>query len=132
MFVQDFDSVRNVENPADIEAVLSKRHRAGVNSFWLGQRAAGFPAVAIMVNGDLAHVHYFPNEGPPGFASVGGSLGLSPDGETVFCHDNTEEICPMMNYSVVPFSDALKAAQEFAVSNAMPKCLQWNSLVEGE
>jgi hypothetical protein len=71
MFVQEFDSTHNVNNPADIEAVLSKRHRTGVNSFWSGQRAAGFPAIAIMVNGDLAHVHYFPKEGHPGVASVG-------------------------------------------------------------
>jgi hypothetical protein len=132
MFVQDFDSTHNVENPADIEAVLSRRHRTGVNSFWLGQRAGGFPAINIMVNGNLAYVHYFPKEDHPGFASVGGSLGLNPEGDTIFFHDNTEETCPIMNDAVVPFSDALKAAQEFAVSNARPKCLQWDSLVEGE
>jgi hypothetical protein len=33
-----------------------------------------------------------------------------------------------MNEAGVPFSDALKAAQEFAISKSMPKCIQWNEL----
>jgi hypothetical protein len=128
VFIQDFDSAHNVENPADIEAILSKRHRTGINSFWLGQSAGGFPAINIMVNGDLACVHYFPKEHDAGFTSVGGSLGLSPEGDTVFFDNNTNEACPIMNDSVVPFSEALKAAQEFAISKTMPTCMQWFEL----
>ena len=132
MFIQDLESTHDVERPADINACLSKRNRAGVNSFWIGRVAGGFPALNIMVNGGLAYVHYFPKEDHAGYASVGGSLGLVPEGDTAFFHDNTEEPVQIMNVSVVPFSDALKAVQEFAVSNAMPKCIQWDSLVEGE
>jgi hypothetical protein len=30
-----------------------------------------------------------------------------------------------MNEQVVEFSDAMKVAQEFAVSPSMPKCIRW-------
>jgi hypothetical protein len=84
MFVQDLDSVHNVNPPADIEAVLSKRYRSEVNSFWLADGAGAFPAINIMVNGSLAYVHYFPKEPHPGYASVGGTLGLNPEEDTAF------------------------------------------------
>jgi hypothetical protein len=128
MFVQDLDSVHNVEKPAEIDAALSRRHRAGINSFWLADGAGTFPAINIMVNGDLAYIHYCPKKRHPGYASVGGALGLSPEGDTEFFHDNTKEAFQIMNDSVVPFSDALKAAQEFAISKSIPRCIQWSEL----
>src|SRR5258708_1335316 len=108
MFIQDLQSCHDVGSPAEIDAVLSKRDRAGANSFWIGRVAGGFPALNIMVNGGLAYVHYFPKEDHAGYASVGGSLGLMPEGDTAFFHDKTEEAVQIMNEAVVPFSDALK------------------------
>jgi hypothetical protein len=32
------------------------------------------------------------------------------------------------NHQVIPFSDALKVAQEFAVSAKLPKCIEWFEL----
>jgi hypothetical protein len=132
MRIQDYDSVCDVTSPADIAAALSKCHGAGRNAFWLSHGTELFPAVNIMVNEDLAHVHYFPEERHPGFASVGKLPGLRRDGDTVFFMNSSDEPVEIMNAAVVPFSDALKAAQEFAISRTMPKCIQWDSLVEGE
>jgi hypothetical protein len=39
----------------------------------------------------------------------------------VLYHNNTNGTC-----------DALKAAQEFAISATVPKSIRWNSLVDGE
>ncbi len=58
--------------------------------------------------------------------------GLPKGGDTIFFPDTAIEPTWIMNEAVVPFSDALKAAQEFAISRAMPKCIRWNSLIEGE
>jgi hypothetical protein len=132
MRIEDYDSARDVMRPADIESALRRRRDGGVNEFWLGRIAGGFPALNILVSGDLAHVHYFPDADHPGFASVGGSLGLGHEGHTVFFHGHAEEKCQIMNDEIVLFSDALNAAQEFAISNAMPKCIRWDSLVGGE
>ncbi len=86
----------------------------------------------MMVKGDLAYLEYFPSDGHPGFVSIGNSLNLKPGGLTTFFPDRTNETLQIMNEAVVPFSDALKAAQEFAVSKTLPKCIQWESLVQGE
>jgi hypothetical protein len=132
MRIQDNDSISNVTNPVDIEAALGKRDGAGRNSFWLSHGAELYPVINIMVKGDVAYLGYFPNEDHPGFNSVGESLNLSRGGYTTFFPDDTNETLQIMNEAVVPFSDALRAAQEFAVSKTFPKCIRWTSLVEGE
>ena len=128
MRIQDDDSVCNVTSPADIEAVLRKRYGTGRNAFWLSHGDELFPAINIMVKGDLAHVHYFPEERHPGFASVGRLPGLKSDEDTVFYMSSSSEPVEIMNDAVVSFSDALKVAQEFAISNGRPKCIQWFEL----
>jgi hypothetical protein len=85
-----------------------------------------------MVNGDIAYVHYFPKEGHPGLASVGNLPGLRSGDFTEFFPSTSKEPFDIMNEAILSFSEALRAAQEFAVSKTIPKCIQWNSLVEGE
>jgi hypothetical protein len=128
MRIQDYDSICNVTSPADIETALSRRHGAGRNAFWLSHGAELFPVINIMVKGDLAHVHYFPEDRHPGFASVGRLPDLRPNGDTVVFMNSSDEPVEIMNGAVVPFSDALKVAQEFAISATMPKCIQWFEL----
>ena len=132
MRVQDYDSVYDVVAPADIEAVLGKRYGEGRNGFWLSHGTALFPAINIMVMRDLAYLHYFREEHHPGYASVGSFQRLPRGGDTAFFPDNTNEPTWIRNEAVVPFSDAVKAAQEFAVSTAKPKCIKWDSLVAAE
>jgi Immunity protein Imm1 len=129
MRIQDYDSVCDVTTPADIERALSKRH-TGHNEFWLSDGTKLHPAMSILVNGDLACIDYFPTEGHPGFVSVGSPPSDGPN-DVVFFVSPTEKIW-IDSGAVVPFSDALKAAQEFSVSTAMPKCIDWESLVAGE
>jgi hypothetical protein len=131
MRIEDYDSVCDVLSSQDIEAALSRRHPDGMNSFWLSHGTEEFPYINILANGDLAYVHYFPREGHPGFASVAKGPVDKPRDTSVFFLYPTEKVW-ILNGAVVPFSDALKAAQEFAISSTMPKCIRWDSLVEGE
>jgi hypothetical protein len=131
MMIHDFETGVDVRAPAEIEAALSKRHGAGINSFWLGHVAGGFPAINIVVKGDLAHVHYFAKEDHPGFASVAELPAIRPYDTSVFFISPGEKIW-VLNDEIVPFSQALRAAHEFASSTAMPKCIRWRSLVLGE
>jgi hypothetical protein len=82
--IADFDSVSDLTTPQEIEAALRKRHGAGFNSFWLSHGADKSPAINIMVNGDLAYIHYFPEDHHPGFMSVGGLSELRLGGTTDF------------------------------------------------
>jgi hypothetical protein len=128
MRIQGNDSVSDATSPLDIEVALSKRDGAGRNSFWLSHGAELYPVINILAKGDLAYLGYFPSDGHPGFASVCRSLKLSPGGYTTFYPDDTNETLEIMNEAVVPFLDALKAAQEFSISKTLPKCIQWFEL----
>jgi hypothetical protein len=128
MRIEDYNAVWDVTIPADIEAALRKRHGAGRNAFWLSHGSKKSPAISIMVKGDLAYVHYFPKDRHPGFASLGMLPGLTSGGDTSFFPDDTDETFEILNYAVVRFADALKVAQEFAISPALPKSIQWSEL----
>jgi hypothetical protein len=132
MRIWDFEGAHDATTPTEVEAVLNKRYGAGLNSFWIGHEDGKFPAMNIMVNGDIAYVHYFPKQGHPGLASVGSVPCLRSGEFTEFFPSESKESLDIMNEAIVPVSDALKAAQEFAASKTLPKCIQWNSLVEGE
>jgi hypothetical protein len=54
--------------------------------------------------------------------------GFETGEETVFFPDDSDEPLRIVNEAVVRFSDALEAAQEFAVSAEMPKSIQWSEL----
>lgn len=128
MRIQDYDNVWDVTKPMDIETVMSKRNRTGRNGFWLSHGSKRFPAINIMVKGELAYIHYLPKERHPGFASVGMLPSLKSEDDTSFFPDDTNESLEIMNDAVVRFSDALKVAQEFAISPALPKSIQWSEL----
>jgi hypothetical protein len=130
VIIEDYDTEYIVTKPEEIEAALSKRYPGGINSFWLYRGPEQFPSINVSVKGDLAYVHYFPREGHPGFASVGNADPRSSE-TSIFFIRPTEKIW-VLNSTLVPFSDALKAAHEFAVSDTAPGCIQWNSLVAGE
>jgi hypothetical protein len=131
MRIEDYDSVCDAMSSQDIEVALSKRNSNGTNSFWLDDGIKKFPNVNILAKGDIAYIHYFPRDGHPGFASVAKAPVDKPRDTSVFFLYPTEKVW-ILNGAVVAFSDALKAAQEFAISNSMPKCIRWDSLVEGE
>jgi hypothetical protein len=131
MRVEDFETMREVATPPEVEAALSKRHGDGINSFWISHGAELRPAVNITVKGDLAYVHYFPNEDHPGYGSTAKLPGPTPT-ETSVVFLSPNEMIWVPNDEVVPFSEALRAAQEFAISKTRPKCIRWRSLVLGE
>ncbi len=128
MRIEDYDAVWHVTSPADVEAALRKCHGAGRNGFWLSHGSNKSPAINIMVMGDLAYLLYFPEDKHPGFSSMGTVPGLRPEGVTSFFPDDTDETFEILNNSVVRFEDALKVAQEFAVSPTLPKSIQWLEL----
>jgi hypothetical protein len=128
MRIEDYDAVVDVTRPADIEAALRKRHGAERNAFWLSHGNDKYPAINILVRGDLAYVHYLPKHRHPGFASIGTVPGLSPGRDTNFYPSDSNEMLGILNDGVVRFEDALKVAQEFAISPAPPNSIRWFEL----
>ena len=115
----------------EIEAALSRRHRDGINAFWLSHGSELYPAINITVRGSVAHLHYFPGRDHPGFASLSAEPVPTPHETSVFFLSPRRRI-DVRNDELVDFSRALQAAREFAVSTAKPSCISWDSLVDGE
>jgi hypothetical protein len=128
MRIQDHDEIRHVTDPRQIEDVLRKRYPNGTNSFWLSHGSKEYPVINLSVNGDVAYLHYFPNEDHAGFASVGGLESLRPGGMSPFFLVSPTEQDKIRNEYVVSFHDALKVAREFAVSPRLPKSIEWDEL----
>ena len=128
MRLQGFDGTMEFDEPEELEAALVKRHGAGVNSFWLSHGQQLYPALAILVKGDMAHLDYFPADGHAGYSSIGRCDGLDPAGITVFVTDSMGEEAEVLNSAVVPFSTALNAAKGFLYSNALTRNVEWLEL----
>ena len=127
MRIEDYDFVCEAATSQEIEVALSRRHGNGMNSFWLTDGNNDFPYINILAKGDVAYVHYFPEERHPGFASAAKVPVDKPHETGVFFLYPTEKVW-ILNGEVIPFSDALKAAKEFAITTAMPKSIQWFEL----
>ena len=127
MEVAAIEGVYSVTSVDALIAVLANRVGDAVNSFWLSRQSEGFPALAIMVNGDFACVNYLPDGDTAGYVSVGHLTGLEAR-DTSFTISMSGEQMEVEERSVVRFSDAVAAAQEFFATNRLPRCLDWDEL----
>ena len=125
MVVQDFGGAHDVNGDAEMEAILATRYGQGVNEIWLTHEGHEYPAILILANGELACVHYFPEEFDPGYQSVGTKQGVDPEGSTTFFVNTPTEPVYVLNTAIVPFSLACQAAKEFSKSSKLPRCIEW-------
>ena len=126
--VEDFEGKYEVHNISDLEPVLQKRYGHGLNGFWISRDTERYPVISLLVNNSLATLLYVPNEGHPGFASVGQSNGLEKEGFTTFCVDTVEQEQEVVNNQVVPVSAGLLAIYNFFDSKELPKSIEWIEL----
>jgi len=127
--LQDMMAVYQVEESTILEERLNKRYGSGVNSFLLSHEKNGNGAtLLILVNDQLANVHYFPPGQHPGFNSIGGIAGLDVSGFSKFFMNSPDQLQLIGNAHVVPFSAALRAAKEFFEHDELPKSIDWLEL----
>lgn len=125
MRIEDFNGVQDATSDEDIEEALAKRYGEGVNEFWLSHADNRFPAMSILVKGNISALHFFQKDQDPGMTSIGGGLNFEIDGTTTFYMNSTEEEQEIPNGMLVPFPLALKAAKEFAAHREPPECIEW-------
>ena len=65
--VVDFKSTHVARELRDLETILSRRYGDGRNAFWLSHENQKYPTLSILVNGDMAAIHYIPAEREAGF-----------------------------------------------------------------
>ena len=127
MKVEDFTTVSYAKNEHEFEIALRRRYGNEIKEFWLSHEDDNHPAISILVNGDLASLHYFPAEHESGFRSVGKIESLKPGEMSIFFVSKTEEIY-VINDSVVLFSAALTVAKEFFNFKKLPASIEWFEL----
>jgi hypothetical protein len=129
MQVEGLKRTWEVDSEEALKAALVSRDSRGGAEFWLSQAGQKYPCLAVRIGGTLCDVHFFPEDGHPGFRCLGGE-GLSPDGMTklVFegCDPGDGEQIP--NRFVVPFTKALSVARVFFRAGIMSDAEEWFEL----
>ena len=126
--IWDFGGEHTATTSAQLESVLTARYGNEINGFWLAHGDERNPTLALLVNGNLSTVTYFPTQSHPGFVPSQGMDGLDKDGTSTFSIDRIENKSEVLNAQVIPFARALAVAQEFLLSNELPRCLDWTEL----
>jgi hypothetical protein len=128
MIISNFGSNYKIENSSDIARIMSKRFDEGQSEVVLMHDDREHPFIIIALKDDLAVLHYFPDNESAGFSSIGGKLGLPPDGKTTFKTGGPHTDIKVRNDAIVTSSEALTAAKEFFRSKHLPKSIKWREL----
>jgi hypothetical protein len=126
--IEGFDGIHHAYSIEDLKELLMKRGRDESNSFWLSHENKKSPSLALLVKGELAGLHYFPEESHPGFVPLGNIANLSSGNTTTFYTDKSGEEINILNDAVVPLSTALLVAREFFSTDTLPKSIKWMEL----
>jgi hypothetical protein len=129
MKISHFGGIAKCKTIEAVNAVLNKRYGNNANDFWISRDNSEYPILTLMVKDDCACVHYFPEDGNPGFVSIGSNVNLENDGATIFYVTDEEEMS-VANNLVIPIKLAMGAANEFFDSPEQPKCIKWFNLAE--
>jgi hypothetical protein len=126
--IEDFGGSYYAATTAEVENALAKRYGSGVNEVWLSHEGHKFPALSIVVNGELASLNYFPEEDHPGFVSSGNIDGMNQDGYTTFYINTPSEKHEVWNGAVVSLQTAVAASKEFLHNEQLPPSIEWSEL----
>jgi hypothetical protein len=130
MYVRDeSDETRDVRTAAELEEVLARRYDIRgmrANSFWMCHET-DWPALSMLVRDDLAVLDYMSDDGEGRGTFVSKGTGGGGGGEmTLFIFGGQDQ--PVVNYQIIPFAEAVRAAKEFLASTELPTSIQWDEL----
>ncbi len=119
----------DVHDDQGVERVLSTRDARGGGEYWLAEGVRDYPCLGVTVSGDQSAIHYFPEEGHPGFRCLGG-IGLPTDGKSTFEFDGCDPGNGMEvpNGFVVPVATAVAVAKDFLRCKNLPTSAEWFEL----
>jgi hypothetical protein len=101
--VDDFDGPHEANSVSALEIILAKRYNEDSNSFWLSHGNKRHPALALLVKGNLAGMHYFPKDSHPGFVPTGTLVGLPSGEQTTFYLGKGGAEIQVVHNAIVPF-----------------------------
>ncbi len=127
MKVSHFGGTVDCETMDAFEAVLNMRYGTEVNEFWIYDKEKN-PCLAILVNHEYANLTYFPEDGHPGFQSVGRNPDLNLRGMTIFYTNTPYEEIEVSNDAIVRFFQSAGSGKRVFMSLTQPTCIEWLEL----
>lgn len=132
MMVDHGGGTDDVAQEAALVRLLAVRHDGERNEYWLNEE---YPRLAMMVRGAAACLFYYPEEGHPGWASVGtGEMtpearALVEDGQVEFFTYTSNEPVWIVEELVIAEGRARAAALEFfRAPERLPATIEWFEL----
>ena len=115
-------------NSADeIEEILHKQNGNNVNEFWISTETQ-FPCLGVLTNSSYAYVHFFDEDGSPGFRGLADEdLGLDENELPTFYSSNGE-IMSVEIECIVSLNKAVEVVREFFETGSMPTSIEWDEL----
>ncbi len=128
MHIEHFKGIDECNNIELLPQILEKKTEKGVNEFWISEKG-DYPLIGVLTNQNYAYVHYFKEEGEPGFQVISNeNVGLDLKGTTVFYTNTDKEEVYIPNNAVITIGRAIEIVSEFFLTNKMPKCIEWTEL----
>lgn len=124
MKVEHIFGCAEVNTEIELEKVMKITNDKNMNEFWISNEM-DYPCLCVSVNGEYAHVHYFNEEGDPGYQAIG-NLRIGNE-MMVFMTNTNEEIYIEKEY-ILRREDAVKVVLEFFNTQDLPKCVEWEEL----
>jgi hypothetical protein len=106
-------------------------YRQGSYGAFHFSHAEPYPWLAVLINGSVAYIHYFPTEGHAGFQSVAVPAPTGDSQQTVHflqAGDCEADGFDMPAYTTVAADLGLAAARQFLHTRSLPKCIRWEEL----
>ena len=127
--LEHFGGVASVAGRAHLLEILQLRFGDGVNEFWASTPGRPFPVLSLALSGSWAVLHFFPEDGHPGWQSTAsGELPLAAQ-STVFNCNGIGEVAEFPVKSVVGAADGIAAMVEFmSRPDTRPASIDWFEL----
>jgi hypothetical protein len=126
--ITDMKTSKDVFSNAELREALSIRYDNGVNSFDIVPIGQSAPHLTVIVNQNVGTLHYIESFQKAGFVPNNPENNLDPNGFTTLYYGMPNSIQETSNPQIVAASDALRAAEEFAATHALPTSIRWTEL----
>ncbi len=128
MIFEHFLGTDMCDDLESIEQIMKKQNKNGVNEFWINIETP-FPFMGVLTNKSFAYVHFFDEDGSPGFSALSDcDLGLDIEKTSIFYTNNASEIIEVENECVLSIDKAIEIVKEFFNTKQIPKCIEWDEL----
>lgn len=127
MIIEHFMGKEECKNICELNFILNKKTEKGVNEFIISLDSQ-YPFMIMAVNNNKACLSYFRFDDDPGFSSINNMADFYEDDITVFYTNTDEEEIEVENNSIISIEQAIKAIEEFFITNQLPKCVDWEEL----